>query len=141
MSAFSVLCLLCSITKFKCIFWLRIGSDGTLLLVPYPPASEALRKLNHMYLKGKPMRLMWSQRDPFARKSGIGNLFVKNLVSSIDSARLESMFCKFGTILSCKVVEERGKSKGFGFVQFDSENSALAARTALHNTIVEGKKL
>ncbi|KAF2301099.1 hypothetical protein GH714_020064 [Hevea brasiliensis] len=80
-------------------------------------------------------------RDPFARKSGIGNLFVKNLDSSIDSARLESMFCKFGTILSCKVAEEHGKSKGFGFVQFDSEYSALAARTALHDTMLEGKKL
>ncbi|KAF2301115.1 hypothetical protein GH714_020182 [Hevea brasiliensis] len=107
----------------------------------FPSASEALRKLNHMYLKGKSMRLMWCQRDPFARKSGIGNLFVKNLDSSIDSARLESMFCKFGTILSCKVAEEHGKSKGFGFVQFDSEYSALAARTALHDTMLEGKKL
>uniref|UniRef100_A0A2P2IWH6 Uncharacterized protein MANES_11G031300 n=1 Tax=Rhizophora mucronata TaxID=61149 RepID=A0A2P2IWH6_RHIMU len=37
------------------------------------------------------MRLMWSQRDPFARKNGIANLFVKNLHPSIDSARLKNL--------------------------------------------------
>lgn len=87
------------------------------------------------------MRIMWSQRDPFRRKTGIGNIFVKNLDHSITSAELQDMFCKFGTILSCKVVEENGKSKGFGFVQFGSEDFAIAAIGALHNTMIKGKKL
>lgn len=87
------------------------------------------------------MRLMWCQRDPFARKSGIGNLFVKNLDAAIDSAHLQRIFHKFGTIVSCKVAEENGKSKGFGFVQFDSQDSAMAAQRALHDTMLEGKKL
>ncbi|XP_037495409.1 polyadenylate-binding protein 6 isoform X2 [Jatropha curcas] len=114
---------------------------GYVNFYSHDQACKALSILNHAYLKGKPMRLMWSQRDPFARKSGIGNLFVKNLDASINSACLETLFCKFGTILSCKVVEENGKSKGFGFVQFDSEDSALAARTSLHDTMVKGKKI
>uniref|UniRef100_A0A2C9UZY7 RRM domain-containing protein n=1 Tax=Manihot esculenta TaxID=3983 RepID=A0A2C9UZY7_MANES len=140
-TAFCSVCHFFTLRLCRCAYTGKSLCYGYVNFYSHNQAYEALHKLNHTYLKGKPMRLMWSQRDPFARKSGIGNLFVKNLVSSIDSARLESMFCKFGTILSCKVVEERGKSKGFGFVQFDSENSALAARTALHNTIVEGKKL
>ncbi|XP_048234109.1 polyadenylate-binding protein 4-like [Ricinus communis] len=107
---------------------------------PYD-AYKALSNLNHTYLKGKLMRIMWCQRNPCARKSGIGNLYVKNLDASIDSAGLQSLFSKFGTILSCKVVEEHGKSKGYGFVQFDSEDSALAARTALHDTMLKEKKL
>ncbi|VVB04842.1 unnamed protein product [Arabis nemorensis] len=84
--------------------------------------------LNHTDLKGKRMRIMWSQRD----LGGFGNLFVKNLDSSITSSCLERIFSPFGAILSCKVVEENGQSK---------EQSAVAARCALHGSMVDGKKL
>ncbi|KAF4362122.1 hypothetical protein F8388_023974 [Cannabis sativa] len=104
-------------------------------------ASKALDCLNHTELKGKPMRIMWSQRNPLPRKTGIGNIFVKNLDRSITSADLEEMFCKYGNIQSCKVAEANGISKGFGFVQFDSEDSAKAAVGDLHSTKIEGKKL
>ncbi|XVF86726.1 hypothetical protein PTKIN_Ptkin18bG0065200 [Pterospermum kingtungense] len=103
-------------------------------------ASEALASLNNTDLKGKPMKIMLSQTDTFPRNS-LANLFVKNLDPSISCSRLEGIFCQFGTILSCKIAEENGKSKGFGFVQFDSEESAMAAITSLHDTILEGKKL
>ncbi|XP_060971519.1 polyadenylate-binding protein 6 isoform X8 [Cannabis sativa] len=53
---------------------------------------------------------------------------------------LEEMFCKYGNIQSCKVAEANGISKGFGFVQFDSEDSAKAAVGDLHSTKIEGKK-
>ncbi|KAK8618806.1 hypothetical protein V6N13_132785 [Hibiscus sabdariffa] len=104
-------------------------------------ASTAFGRLNHTDLKGKPVRIMWSHRDPFPRKVGLANLFVKNLDPSITTTCLEGIFCRFGTILSCKVAEENGKSKGFGFVQFASEESAMAAMTTLHDTMLKGKKL
>ncbi|KAG6788997.1 hypothetical protein POTOM_005077 [Populus tomentosa] len=110
-------------------------------LYSHAQASRALGLLNHTNLKGKPMRIMWCQRDPFARKTGFANLFVKNLDFSISSSCLESIFSKYGTILSCKVAGENGRSKGFGFVQFESQDSALAAQTALHDTMLGGKKL
>ena len=46
------------------------------------------------------MRIMWSHRDPLPRKTGLANLFVKNLSPSINSASLEKIFSKFGNILS-----------------------------------------
>ncbi|KAK8524873.1 hypothetical protein V6N13_015871 [Hibiscus sabdariffa] len=104
-------------------------------------ACKALLCLNHTDLKGKPVRIMWSQRDPFLRKIGIGNLFVKNLDPSVTATFLERTFSCFGNILSCKIAEENGKSKGFGFVQFESEESSMAAMTALHDTMLIGKKL
>ncbi|KAE9467862.1 hypothetical protein C3L33_00214, partial [Rhododendron williamsianum] len=104
-------------------------------------ASKALACLNHTELKGKPMRIMWRQSNPLTRKTSVGNVFVKNLDPCITSARLQGIFCKFGTILSCKVAEEHGKSKGFGFVQFDSEDSSKTAVNALHGTMLEGKNL
>ncbi|KAK1396704.1 hypothetical protein POM88_006567 [Heracleum sosnowskyi] len=68
-------------------------------------------------------------------------LIVKYLDSSITNASLHTIFSKYGTILSCKVAEENGKSKGFRFVQFDSEDSALSAIAALHQSFLEGKQL
>ncbi|KFK38988.1 hypothetical protein AALP_AA3G185400 [Arabis alpina] len=105
-------------------------------------ASNAMACLNHTDMKGKTMRIMWAQKDlAYRRSSGIGNLFVKNLDSSITSICLERIFSPFGAILSCKVAQENGQSKGFGFVQFDTEQSAVAARSALHGSMVDGKKL
>ncbi|KAL0319328.1 UNVERIFIED_CONTAM: Polyadenylate-binding protein 5 [Sesamum angustifolium] len=78
---------------------------------------------------------------PVTRMNSIGNLYVKNLDKSITSARLQEIFSEHGTVLSCKVAEEDGISKGFGFVQFDSEDTAMAALNALHDTVLEGKKL
>uniref|UniRef100_A0A673FRD7 Polyadenylate-binding protein 4-like n=1 Tax=Sinocyclocheilus rhinocerous TaxID=307959 RepID=A0A673FRD7_9TELE len=68
-------------------------------------AERALDTMNFDLMQGKPMRLMWSQRDPSLRKSGVGNIFIKNLEKSIDSEGLYDIFSSFGTILSCKVMK------------------------------------
>ncbi|KAJ8651039.1 hypothetical protein MRB53_004062 [Persea americana] len=105
-------------------------------------AKLAIEKLNHTALNGKPIRVMWSHRDPDARKSGIGNLFVKNLSDSIDNVKLHEMFVKFGNIMSCKIVTSQdGKSKGYGFVQFGTEESANAAIDNVNGSMVGGKQI
>ena len=40
-------------------------------------AEQALDRLNFELLNGRPMRIMWSQRDPSVRKSGVGNVINK----------------------------------------------------------------
>lgn len=40
-----------------------------------------------------------------------------------------------------KVAKDNGKSLGFGFVQFHSNESAMSALTALHGTLNNGRKL
>ncbi|GAB2225647.1 hypothetical protein Droror1_Dr00006444 [Drosera rotundifolia] len=104
-------------------------------------AAKAMSSLNLIALKGKAMRIMWCERNQVTRMTGVTNLFAKDLDPSIDSAQLEAIFEKFGTIRSCKVAEENGKSKGFGFVQFEKEDSAMAALNAMHETVLSGKKL
>lgn len=66
-------------------------------------AERALDTMNFDVLKGRPMRIMWSQRDPSLRKSGVGNVFIKNLDRSIDNKAMYDTFSAFGNILSCKV--------------------------------------
>ncbi|XP_024984246.1 polyadenylate-binding protein 7-like [Cynara cardunculus var. scolymus] len=105
-------------------------------------AIHAIESKNNTMLYGKMIRVTWSHRDPDVRRSGIGNVFVKNLNELIDNVQLQELFKSFGNILSCKVVTlEDGKSKGYGFVQFDSEECANAAIEKLNGTNVGGKQI
>ncbi|KAK1582462.1 hypothetical protein Q3G72_015282 [Acer saccharum] len=59
----------------------------------------------------------------------------------MDNEDISNSNHKSRNVLSCKVVEEGEVSKGFGFVQFDSEELAMVACAALHDTLVHGRKL
>ena len=69
-------------------------------------AARALDVLNFTPLNGKPLRIMYSHRDPSIHKSGTGNIFIKNLDKGIDHKALHDTFSAFGNILSCKVATD-----------------------------------
>ncbi|KAE9592504.1 hypothetical protein Lal_00028565 [Lupinus albus] len=105
-------------------------------------AANAMEHLNFTPLNGKPIRIMYSHRDPSMRKSGYANLFIKNLDTSIDNKGLHDTFASFGTILSCKVaLDSSGQSKGYGFVQFDNDESAQTAINKLNGMLLNDKKV
>ncbi|PNW88662.1 hypothetical protein CHLRE_01g039300v5 [Chlamydomonas reinhardtii] len=103
-------------------------------------ADRAMETLNYHVVNGKPMRIMWSHRDPSARKSGVGNIFIKNLDKTIDAKALHDTFSAFGKILSCKVATDaNGVSKGYGFVHFEDQAAADRAIQTVNQKEIEGK--
>merc|ERR1711972_866079 len=69
------------------------------------------------------------------------NLYVKNLDDTIDDERLRKEFAPYGTITSAKVMNEEGRSKGFGFVCFSSPEEATKAVTEMNGRIIVAKPL
>jgi polyadenylate-binding protein len=104
-------------------------------------AERALETLNYTTINTKPIRIMWSHRDPAQRKSGVGNIFIKNLEESIDNKALHDTISTFGTILSCKVASDAGKSKGYGFVHFETEEAAVKAVETVNGMLMNHKKV
>lgn len=70
------------------------------------------------------------------------NLFVKNIDDSVDEDRLRKEFESCGTIVSTKImIDEKGNSRGFGFVCFSAPEEATKAVTELNGRILEKKPL
>merc|ERR1712004_548910 len=120
-------------------------------------AQEACDELNGKDLEGKTMYCGRAQKkaerqaelkkkfdalkqERMQRYQGV-NLYVKNLDDTVDDDRLRKEFAPFGTITSAKVMNEDGRSKGFGFVCFSSPEEATKAVTEMNGRIIVAKPL
>jgi len=70
-------------------------------------------------------------------------LFVGSLPWGVDDQALEDLFKDFGAVLSAKVIMDRdsGRSKGFGFVEFEDDTAAKAAIDKLNGTDLQGRTI
>ncbi len=70
-------------------------------------------------------------------------LFVGGLAWATNDEGLRKAFEEFGTIEEANVVCERdtGRSRGFGFVTFETEDGAKAAQEAMHGQEIDGRQL
>ncbi|KAG0200268.1 Protein phosphatase PP2A regulatory subunit B [Mortierella sp. GBA30] len=102
---------------------------------------RALEALNYTVIKNRSCRIMWSQRDPALRRTGTGNIFIKNLDPTIDNKALHDTFSAFGNILSCKVATEDGQSKGYGFVHYETQEAADNAIKHVNGMLLNDKKV
>ena len=70
-------------------------------------------------------------------------LYVGNLPYTVTSDSLKTSFAEFGDIVDAVVITDRasGRSKGFGFVEFATEDAAKAAVDAMNGKEMEERKL
>jgi cold-inducible RNA-binding protein len=70
-------------------------------------------------------------------------IYVGNLPWSTTSAELEQMFAQHGTVRSAEVISDRetGRSRGFGFVEMESEEGMNQAIQALNGLDMGGRPL
>ena len=63
-------------------------------------------------------------------------LYCGNLSYGVSSSQLEQLFSEFGSVESAQVISDRdtGRSKGFGFVEMESDAAAQAAIDGLNET-------
>ena len=120
-------------------------------------AEKAVEELNGVEMFGKTLYVGRAQKkaerqqelkkkfeqlklERLNRYQGV-NLYVKNLDDTIDDERLRKEFAPYGTITSAKVMNEEGRSKGFGFVCFSSPEEATKAVTEMNGRIIVAKPL
>lgn len=70
-------------------------------------------------------------------------LHVGNLNYSVTQSDLEEWFTPYGSVQSAQVVQDRatGRSKGFGFVEMDTEAQAQAAIEGLTQREHDGRRI
>ena len=70
-------------------------------------------------------------------------LFVGGLPWATTSDDLKQLFSQVGTVASATVITDRmtGRSKGFGFVEFDNDAEADAAVEQMNGSEIEGRKI
>lgn len=70
-------------------------------------------------------------------------LYVGNLTYSVTRANLEEWFSPYGTVQSAQVIADRdtGRSKGFAFVEMNTDAEAQAAIQGLNDQEHDGRRL
>lgn len=71
------------------------------------------------------------------------NMYVSNLSFNTRDEELKELFEAYGTVSSAKVITDRtsGQSRGFGFVEMDSDAEANEAMKGLDRKEVEGRSM
>ena len=93
-------------------------------------------------------RTQWSRPKkgyviPSDQTTQSNEVFVFYLPSEITNSELLDLFSRFGQVLSAKVAfdKDTGKSKGFGFINFENPTSASNAVREMNGFSVLGKRL
>lgn len=70
-------------------------------------------------------------------------IYVGNLSYDTREAQLEKMFSAYGNVLSATIIMDKytDRSKGFGFVEMETEEAANAAISALNGKELDNRQL
>ena len=71
------------------------------------------------------------------------NIYVGNLSWQMTDEDLRTLFEQYGSVTSAKIVKDKvsGRSKGFGFVEFEDNEEGKAAEKALNGSEMGGRTI
>jgi len=71
------------------------------------------------------------------------NLYVGNLSYEMSEENLRTEFAEYGEVQSAKIITDRdtGRSRGFGFVEMNSDDEGKKAMEELNGKDFEGRQL
>ena len=71
------------------------------------------------------------------------NIYVGNIAWGVSNDELEALFSQYGEVNSARIITDResGRSKGFGFVEMATADSANTAIEALNGNDFGGRDL
>ncbi|MEN8117513.1 MAG: RNA-binding protein [Bacteroidota bacterium] len=71
------------------------------------------------------------------------NIYVGNLPFNLGEEDLKEIFEEYGAVASTKIISDKftGRSKGFGFVEMESDDEANNAIKELNNAEVAGRNI
>ena len=69
-------------------------------------------------------------------------IFVSNLhFVKVDEQELRNLFAPYGELFDCRIIMTDGKSRGYGFVQFNDDKAGMRAMQELQGLVVHGRQL
>ena len=71
------------------------------------------------------------------------NMYVGNLSYEMSEENLRSEFAEYGEVQSAKIITDKftGRSRGFGFVEMNSDDEGKKAMEELNGKDIEGREL
>ncbi|XVE76179.1 hypothetical protein DITRI_Ditri12bG0152100 [Diplodiscus trichospermus] len=118
-------------------------------------AEAAAQQFNGYELQGRALRVNSGppppRREEFSPRGSRGaaavgasnRVYVGNLSWGVDDSALESLFSEQGTVVEAKVVYDResGRSRGFGFVTYNSAEEVDSAIRSLNGVDLDGRTI
>ena len=102
----------------------------------------SFRKFLSIY-RGKLHSLKIRRSLQFSSANMFNRLYVGNLAWKTSSDSLKDAFSSYGKVVDAKVMTDResGRSRGFGFVTFSSEQEANTAAESMNNRVLDERSI
>ncbi|CAL5024645.1 unnamed protein product [Urochloa decumbens] len=112
-------------------------------------AEHAVMQLSGHLVEGRKIevRPSWSRVESHAANRTLGevdmsNLYVCNIPSSMNTAKLVELFLPFGKITHARVLgPANSSSKGYGFVKFADSHCAAEAVASMNGALIDGETI
>ena len=100
--------------------------------VDFSTEEEARRAVVELQNQGIPAQMARQQEQDLT------NIYISNLPKNFDEKKLETVFQKFGTVVSTRILrDQNGVTKRVGFVRMDSQEMCESVIAKVHNKPLE----